>query len=107
MTDINEKWRVLIKKLELQFETEMTLKGILYLIGVQELNIGIKQFKKEEKLNILHVAVCKILIPYGFYRFDRVDTDGWPHFTELKAKEKLSEKKQELLMKEAIINYLN
>ena len=31
-----------LEKLENQFDQEMTLKGVLYLIGVQELNLGIK-----------------------------------------------------------------
>ena len=107
MHDLNKTWSTLIKKLELQFDSEMTLKGVLYLIGVQELNLGVKQFAREEKLDVLHVAVCKILAPYGYYRFDRLDKDGWPHYTELKAIKKLSNSKQEMLMKEAIINYLN
>ena len=38
MEDLNKKWDALIKKLEKQFDDEMTLKGILYLIGIQELN---------------------------------------------------------------------
>ena len=107
MDDINKRWRALVLKLEKRFNDEMTLKGILYLIGVQELNMGIKRFGREEKLDILHVAVCKILTPFGFYKFDRVDEDGWPHWIELKALKGLDEQKQGLLMKEAIINHLN
>ena len=64
-------------------------------------------FWSEEKLDILHVAVCKILTPFGFYKFDRVDEDGWPHCIELKALKTLDEKKQGLLMKEAIIKHLH
>ncbi|MDC0249410.1 hypothetical protein OAK24_00850 [Flavobacteriales bacterium] len=107
MNDIDKKWEALVLKLEARFDDEMTLKGILYLIGVQELNMGIKRFGREEKLNILHVAVCKILTPFGFYKFDRIDNDGWPHWIELKALKNLDEKKQGLLMKEAIITHLN
>ena len=107
MKDLDKKWSQLLKKLENQFQQEMTLKGILYLIGVQELNLGVKQYKREEKVNVLHVAICKILTPFGFYKFDRIDSDGWPHYTELKAIKNLSEIEQELLMKEAILKHLN
>ena len=69
MIDLDKKWSGLLEKLENQFDQEMTLKGILYLIGVQELNLGIKQYEREEKVNVLHVAICKILIPFGFYKF--------------------------------------
>ena len=107
MTDLDKTWSQLLEKLEKQFDQEMTLKGVLYLIGVQELNLGIKQYEREEKVNVLHVAICKILGPFGFYKFDRIDEDGWPHYIELKAIKNLSENQQELLMKEAIIKYLS
>ena len=38
MKDLEKKWEELIKRLEKQFDDEISLKGILYLIGVQELN---------------------------------------------------------------------
>ena len=107
MEEINKKWGALMMKLEKQFDDEMTLKGILYLIGVQELNMGIKRFGREEKLDILHVAVCKILTPFGFYKFDRIDKEGWPHWIELKALKNLDKNQQGLLMKKGIIKYLS
>lgn len=107
MKDLEKNWRALILKLENSFNDEVSLKGILYLIGVQELNFGIKKFSREEKINVLHVATCRLLSNYGYYRFDRIDEDGWPHYKELKALKNLSEKDQKNLLKEAIINYLN
>jgi hypothetical protein len=107
MDDLNKKWDALVLKIERQFDDEMNLKAILYLIGVQELNMGIKRFGREEKVDILHVAVCKILTPVGFYKFDRGYEDGWPPWTELKALKSLDDAKQGLLMKEAIIKYLD
>ena len=107
MTGLDKKWSRLLEKLETQFDQEITLKGVLYLIGVQELNLGIKQYEREEKVDVIHVAICKILIPFGFYKFDRIDEDGWPHYIELKAIKNLSDSQQEVLMKEAVIKYLN
>jgi hypothetical protein len=98
MTNLDKEWGRLLERLENQFDQEMTLKGILYLIGVQELNLGIKQYEREEKLNVLHV---------GFYKFDNLDKDGWPHYIELKAIKNLSENEQELLMKKAVLKYLS
>jgi len=107
MKDLEKKWGELIVRLEKQFDDEMSLKGILYLIGVQELNFGVKRFGKEEKIDILHVATCKLLSNYGYYKFDSIDKDGWPHYIELKALKNLSEKGQQNLIKKAIISYLN
>ncbi len=107
MNETNKKWTALIKRLEKNFQTELSLKGLLYLIGVQELNMGIQEFEKEEKVDILHIAVCKILVPFGYYRFEKVDAEGWPHYIELKAIKNLTETEQEVLIKKAIIKYLN
>ena len=49
MKELEKKWNALILKLENQFEDEMSLKGILYLIGVQELNFGVKRYDRDEK----------------------------------------------------------
>ena len=94
-------------RLEKQFNDEVSLKGVLYLIGIQELNFGVTDFSREEKINVLHVATCKLLSKYGYYKFDRVDKDGWPHYKELRAIKNLSEKEQQDLMKRAILSYLN
>ena len=107
MKSLDKKWEALIERLEKQFLDEVSLKGILYLIGIQELNFGLKQFKREKKINVLHVATCKLLSNYGYYKFDSIDKDGWPHYTEIKALQNLSEKDQEILIKKAILNYIN
>ena len=107
MDSLEKKWEDLTGKLEDQFGDEMTLKAVLYLIGVQELNFGIKQFEREEKIDVLHVAICKILCSFGYYKFESIDNDGWPHYTELKALKNLSEKEQENLIKKAILEYLS
>jgi len=107
MDNIDKQWDVLINSLEKSFDEKLSLKIILYLIGVQELNLGKKNYTRDEKLNVLHVAVCKILSPYGYYKIEKIDEDGWPHFLEIKALKNLSEKDQDLLLKKAIINYFN
>jgi hypothetical protein len=93
--------------LEKKFDDEISLKGILYLIGVQELNFGVKKFSREEKINVLHVATCRLLSSFGYYKFSGIDKDGWPHYIELDALKNLSENDQQKLIQEAILKYLN
>ena len=107
MYDLEKKWEQLVNKLERQFNDEMSLKGILYLIGIQELNFGVKRFSREEKINVLHVATCKLLSEYGYYKFDSIDKDGWPHYKEVKALHNLSDSDQQKLIKKSIIKYLS
>jgi len=104
---LKNRWDKVVQTLSNQFaEGEMLdLDAIIYLIGVQELGKIHQTFKKDEKLNLMHIAICRLLEPYGFYEFDFVDKDGWPHY---KVKEELPALKageQSVLMKEAIVSY--
>ena len=104
---LKERWDLVVEKLSNQFADgdTMDLDAIIYLIGVQELGQIHREFKKDQKLDLMHIAICKLLMPYGFYEFDFVDEDGWPHY---KVKEELPNLKageQSVLMKEAIVNY--
>lgn len=106
-TQLKERWENVVKILSNQFADgdELDLDAIIYLIGVQELGKVKQTFKKDEKINLMHIAICRLLEPYGYYEFDFYDNDGWPHY---KVKEELPPLKageQSVLMKEAIVNY--
>jgi hypothetical protein len=101
------KWKEIEEFFKANFTDGETpdLDTILFLIGVQELGQGKKRFKKDDKLNLLHIAVCRVLEPFGFYRFDGQDADGWPHFELLEELPALRTNEQTLLMKYAVIQY--
>ena len=105
--ELKDRWELVTTKLSKQFADgdELEMDSIIYLIGIQELGQIHRTFKKDQKLELMHIAICKLLEPYGFYEFDFVDDDGWPHY---KVKEQLPHLKageQSVLMKEAIVNY--
>ena len=104
---LKERWDNLVQLLSNQFAEGDTLDldAIIYLIGVQELGKVKQTFKKDEKIELMHIAICRLLEPYGFYEFEFFDNDGWPHY---KVKEELPPLKageQSILMKEAVVNY--
>ncbi|MGB1168582.1 MAG: hypothetical protein ACPH3L_02180 [Flavobacteriaceae bacterium] len=106
-TSLKDKWDELVEKLTQQFSEgdELSLDSIIYLIGVQELGQGKKQFKKDEKVNLMHIAICKLLEPYGYYEFDFFDNEGWPHYRIVSNLPNLKPGEQTVLMKEAVIHY--
>ena len=79
------------------------LDTILFLIGIQELGLIKPKFSKDEKVNLMHIATCKLLEPYGYYELSHRDDEGWPHFKRIKTLEEGAD--QERLIKEAVINY--
>ncbi|WP_461533248.1 hypothetical protein [Sinomicrobium sp.] len=104
---LKERWDILIQRLSDKFADgdKLDLDSVIYLIGVQELGQLNRKFKKDDKINLMHIAICRLLEPYGYYEFDFIDADGWPHY---KIKEQLPHLKageQSVLMKEAIVNY--
>ncbi|SRR3989339_379704 len=100
-----KKWQELVKKLEVDFGMPADEQGILFLIGVQELGKGFGTFKKDEKLNLMHIAICRLLEPYGYYTFEGTDADGWPHYLATKKLPSLTGGQQQQLIKEAILDY--
>lgn len=83
----------------------LNVDAIIYLIGIQELGQGYKTFTKDEKLDIMHIAICKLLEPFGYYEFEYFDKDGWPHYKVVDELPNLKPGEQSVLMKEAIVMY--
>lgn len=104
---LKERWEVVVQKLSDKFAQgeNLDLDGIIYLIGLQELGQLHREFKKDEKVQLMHIAICRLLEPYGYYEFEHFDADGWPHFSVKENLPPLKAGEQSVLMKEAIVNY--
>ena len=84
---------------------QLNLDAIIYLIGVQELGQGVVEYKKDDKVNLMHIAICRLLEPFGYYEFEFFDNDGWPHYKVIEELPILKSGEQTVLMKEAIVLY--
>ena len=106
MTEFNElDWLEAKGKFEKIFGDGLEMDGLLFLIGVQELGQGFKAFEKDEKMNLMHIAACRLLEPFEYYEFSHRDDQGWPHYTQSSKLPGLSKKEQDKLLKHAIIKY--
>jgi hypothetical protein len=104
--ELHRKWAYLMSHLEKQVgKRPKDLNNVLYLIGIQELGKGVKDFSKEEKQDLMHIAVCRVLSIQGFYELEGLDEDGWPHWIPTSKLPKLNLVEQEILLKTYIIEY--
>ncbi len=105
-TKRKERWETLLNRLEeLLGKRPDDLKSILFLIGVQELGTGMRKFSKEEKRDLLHIAICKVLSYSGYYEEEGVDEDGWPHWKNIKKLPASDMLQQEALLQNHILIY--
>jgi hypothetical protein len=89
-----------------QFNKTPDLNAILFLIGVRELGeLPDKPFKKEEKVNLMHIAICKLFSLSGYYELEGKDKDGWPHWKLIKPMPNFSIFEQETFIRQHIIEY--
>jgi hypothetical protein len=98
------KWYKVVFSLKKSFGKKPDLNGMLFLIGVRELGKS-REFTKEEKMDLMHVATCKLLSYAGYYEFEKTDPDGWPHYRMLKKPPHADLASQENFLKRLIIKY--
>lgn len=105
--DLQSRWWNLEARLVERFGKRPDMEAILFLVGVQEFGDLRKKFTKEEKQDLMHVAVCSLFAQSGYYQLDRVDDQGWPHFIQLKALPVMNVVEQESFMKDHVLLYFD
>jgi len=103
--EFRKKWDELLRKMAERFKMEMDLKSMLFVIGLQELGMKTDKLSKDQKLDVMHIAVCSLLEPYGHYKYIGRDKDGWPHWEVVDKLPFLNGEEQELLIRKCIVEY--
>ena len=103
--DLQVRWWALEAKLMERFGKKPDMEAILFLVGIQELGEIREKFTKEQKQDLMHVAVCSLFAQSGYYELEKVDEEGWPHFRQLKALPVMNVIEQENFMKDHLLLY--
>jgi hypothetical protein len=103
--DLQARWWKLEEKLMERFGKKPDMEGILFLIGVQEQGASKEKYTKEQKQDLMHVAVCSLLSASGYYELEGVDEDGWPHYRQIKEVPPMELKDQEDFIKDHVLLY--
>jgi hypothetical protein len=104
--DLERQWNQLLLEFEHMLEKKpKDLNAVLFLIGMQELGKGARRFSKEEKQDLMHIAICKVLSLAGYYELEGLDAEGWPHWKLIKKLPHFDLLEQEKLLKMHVLEY--
>ena len=100
-------WNDLVGNIQEKFSKTQPpdLNAILFLIGLRELGQNKREFSKEEKQDLIHVAMCTLMSYDGYFELSGLDSQGWPHWDAVKELPKTSLEEQENLLKKHILRY--
>ncbi len=104
--DLERRWAALLGDIHQMIGKQpKDLNAVLFLIGVQELGKGKVIFSKEEKQDLMHIGICKVLSLSGYYTLEGIDKDGWPHWKLIKKLPHFDLLEQDKLLKMHVIEY--
>ncbi|MET0635939.1 MAG: hypothetical protein ABWZ25_07910 [Chitinophagaceae bacterium] len=103
--DLQQRWWNLEAKLVERFGKKPDMETILFLIGIQEFGHIRDKFTKEQKQDLMHVAICQLLTPSGYYELERTDEEGWPHYRQIKQMPDMDPIAQENFLKDHVLLY--
>jgi hypothetical protein len=105
--DLQQRWWDLEAKLVERFGKKPDLESVLFLIGMQETGFIKQKITKEQKQDLMHVAVCTVLSQSDYYQLEYHDKEGWPHFKQFKEMPSLNLIEQENFLKDHILLYFD
>lgn len=105
LPEINLKWNEILDFLTEQFGEKPDMNKVLLLIGIRELGTARSEFTKEEKVQLLHIAVCRVFSTGGYYKLEGLDENGWPHWEKVKDMPYLDVFEQESFLRQHIVEY--
>jgi hypothetical protein len=106
MENFEQRWTKVEELMLERFGKLPDMEGILFLIGVNEFgNLPRRKFSKEQKQDLMHVAVCSLLSRKGYFEYTGRDEEGWPHYEPVASVQAAGLQAQEQVLKECVIEY--
>jgi hypothetical protein len=100
------KWYKIVFALKKDFGKKPDMNGLLFLIGMRELGTS-REFSKDEKMDLMHVATCALMALDGYYELEGHDDDGWPHYVQKKQLPYADMLKQEIFLRKMVVRYFD
>ena len=100
-----DKWFKIRELIQNVFNKTPDLSAVLYIIGMRELGTSKQDFSKEQKVRLMHIAVCRVLSSSGHYKLKGTDSNGWPDWELVNKLPQQDLFEQETYLRHHIIHY--
>jgi hypothetical protein len=98
-------WSELCELLGHQFDIEVDLNGVLFLVGIRERGFAFRPFSKEEKLSLINLGSCTLYQEMGLTEKSGVDEEGWPIFKQKALAPVIPEGRKHKVLQECALRY--
>lgn len=100
-------WQELCRHLSNQFDIDVDLNGVLFLVGIRERGLTFQPFSKEEKLSLINLGCCTLYQEMGLTEKTRIDEEGWPVFTQKALAPVIQEERKHKILQDCAIRYFS
>ncbi|MEI7828745.1 MAG: hypothetical protein WCI31_03190 [Prolixibacteraceae bacterium] len=98
-------WIELCNHLGKQFDIDIDLNGVLFLVGIRERGLTFQPFSKEEKLSLINLGSCTLYQEMGLTEKTGIDGDGWPIFTQKALAPVIPEERKHKVLQDCALKY--
>jgi len=98
-------WTELCDHLGKQFNIDIDLNGVLFLVGIRERGLTFQPFSKEEKMSLINLGSCTLYLEMGLTEKTGVDKDGWPVFTQKSLALVVTEERKNKVLQDCALRY--
>jgi len=98
-------WTELCDHLGKQFNIDIDLNGVLYLIGIRERGLTLERFPKDVKMSLIHLGSCTLYQQMGWVDQTGIDEEGWPTFTQKALTQVIPEEKKHKVLQDCALRY--
>lgn len=101
--DLQQQWLIFESRLTEKLGQQPDFDAILLFVGIKEACLPPKKLSETEKINLMQMAVCTVLVPARYYELFWVEDSGWPHYTQLQRLPEMTASAKEVFLKPYIL----
>ena len=100
-------WTELCDHLGKQFDIDIDLNGVLFLVGIRERGLTFQRFTKEEKMSLIHLGSCTLYLEMGLIEKRGTGADGWPIFVQKTLAPAIPEERKHKVLQDCALRYFS